>query len=277
VTNELDQANTATRDLMDAAEQGFEDIERSSIVLADEEGEYRQPWDQMAEESDLMYALFLQYRDQGLGREIIAGHRWYLENELGKAKANSFYVYAKTHDWIQRAKLWDQYEEAQYQLARGQARRDMAVRHESKLEAAIDALVVPIEALQKRIDDDPDFIASLSDAKATKLIDMANRAARALPSIMTAERLARGEATEIVAGTIEHHVEVTIGRDQIAEILGILEAAGALPHAIPIGELVADDEAEVVDVYPVPADSDDRSEGTGDQPEAASVSDPSSA
>jgi hypothetical protein len=90
---------------------------------------------------------------------------------------------------------------------------------------------------------------------------------------MSAERLARGEATAIVAGTIEVNHQVTTGRDQIAEILAVLDAAGALPVGLPDSEFVKIDDAEVVDVYPVPADSDSDEEGTGAQPETNSVPD----
>jgi hypothetical protein len=133
-------------------------------------------------------------------------------------------------------------------------------------------VTVPFQALTEAMKTD-EFLKSLSTMKPARLIEVTNRAARALPSLMSAERLARGEATEIVVGTIEHNHNVSIGRDQIAEILGVLAQAGALPDGSAIGEFVEIDDAEVVDVYPVPADSDDGPEDAGDQPEAARVSD----
>ena len=272
MTTELDQADAATRDLMEAAEQGFENIDRSDIAIPDETGEYRSPWDQQSEEPDFMYGLFLQYRDQGLGRTIIDGYRWYLKEELGTAKQNSYYVYAKTWDWAERARLWDQYEEAQYQLARGQARRQMAERHEGEIVAAIKAVTVPFQALTEAMKSD-EFLESLATMKPARLIEVTNRAARALPSLMSAERLARGEATEIVAGTIEVNHNVAIGRDQIAEILGVLAQAGALPDGSGIGEFIEVDDAEVVDVHSVPANGDSGSEESGDQSEATGVPD----
>jgi hypothetical protein len=148
----------------------------------------------------------------------------------------------------------------------------MAERHEEKIGQAIDAIVIPFEALTTAMKDEA-FLDELATMKPTKLIEITNRAARALPSLMSAERLARGEATEIVAGTIEVNHQVTIGRDQIAEILGVLEAAGALPVGLPDSEFVEIDDATVVDVYPVSADSDSDEEGTGAQPEANSVPD----
>ena len=272
MTTELEQADAATRDLMDAAEQGFEDTPRSDIAIPDASGDYRTPWDQQAEETDFFYGLFLQFRDQGLGRTIVAGWRWYRRGDLGKANEKSYYEYAKSQDWRERARLWDQYEEAQYQLARGIARREMAERHEQKIGEAIDAIVVPFEALTTALKDEA-FLLQLVNMKPARLIDITNRAARALPSLMTAERLARGEATEIVAGTIEVNHQVTIARDQIAEILGVLEEAGALPVGLPDSEFVEIDDAEVVDVYPVPADSDGDEERAGTEPEANSVPD----
>ncbi len=272
MTAELEQADAATRDLMDAAEQGFEDTPRTDIAVPDASGDYRTPWDQQVEESDFFYGLFLQFRDQGLGRAIVAGWRWYRAEKLGRANEKSYYEYAKAQDWRERARLWDQYEEAQYQLARGIARREMAERHEEKIGEAIDAIVVPFEALTVAMKDDA-FLLQLVNMKPARLIDITNRAARALPSLMSAERLARGEATEIVAGTIEVNHQVTIGRDQIAEILGVLDQAGALTDGFPDSEFVEIDDAEVVDVYPVSTDSDGDEERAGAQPEANSVPD----
>ena len=270
MTAELDQADAATRDLMDAAEQGFEDTPRSDIAVSDASGDYRTPWDQQADETDFFYGLFLQFRDQGLGRTVVDGWRWYRAEELGRANEKSYYEYAKSKDWRERARLWDQYEEAQYQLARGIARREMAERHEEKIGEAIDAIVVPFEALTTALKDD-DFLAQLVNMKPARLIDITNRAARALPSLMSAERLARGEATEIVAGTIEVNHNVTIERDQIAEILEVLDAAGALPVGLSDSESVEIYDAEVVDVHSVPADSDDDEERAGTEPEANGV------
>ena len=74
---------------------------------------------------------------------------------------------------------------------------------------------------------------------------------------MSAERLARGMPTEIVGGTVEHQLVSTVDRDQIGEILAVLAAAGALNvggGSLGTGEIV---DAEVVEVYPVPADGDD--------------------
>ncbi len=271
MTTELEQADAATRDLMDAAKQGFEDTPRTDIAIPDASCDYRTPWYQQGEESDFFHALFLQFRDQGLGRSVVAGWRWYRAEKLGRANEKSYYEYAKAYDWRERARLWDQYEEAQYQLARGIARREMAERHEEKIGEAIDAIVVPFEALTTALKDDA-FLLQLVNMKPARLIDITNRAARALPSLMSAERLARGEATEIVAGTIEVNHNVTIERDQIAEILGVLEEAGALPVGLPDSEFVEIDDAEVVDVYSVSTDSDSDEEGTGAQPETNSVS-----
>ena len=276
MTAELEKADLATRDLLDAAERGMDDLARSDIDMPDEKGDYRFPWDQQAEESDLFYTLYLQYRDQGRSRTILDGWKWYRENELGTAAKNSYYVYAKTWDWRERARLWDQYEEAQYQLARGQARREMAERHEVDIVNAIKAVVVPFEALTEAMRTD-EFIESLATMKPARLIDITNRAARALPSLMSAERLARGEATEIVVGQIDVQHNLVIERDQIAEILGVLEAAGAFVDGSAVDESLEIIDAEVVDVHPVPPDDHDDEGRAGDLDEATDIPDSSGA
>ena len=170
---------------------------------------------------------------------------------------NWLYQLSTKHRWKDRAYQWDQHEEAQYQLARSEAIRKMVDRHERDVSDAIEGLMTPIRALQLRIESDPDFLGNLSQASAAKLVDMANKASRTIPSLMSAERLARGMPTEIVGGTVEHQLVSTVDRDQIGEILEVLERAGALNvgrGSLGTGEIV---DAEVVDVYPVSADGDD--------------------
>ena len=116
--------------------------------------------------------------------------------------------------------------------------------------------MAPIRALNHRIESDPDFIASLSKSSAAKLIGMSNSAARTIPNLMSAERLARGMPTAVVGGTVDVNHVVRIERDHIGEVLDVLAGAGVLDgrgHRLGAGEIL---DAEVVDDDPVPAESD---------------------
>ena len=263
--SKIDDAAEVVENLTAALEQGPEDLKRGDIELVPVPSEYREPWDRRDGESELDYARFLHYRDQGPGRTVIASHiHFFGERELspttrypnGTRRAIS-YETSKKGDWKARAAQWDEDQERQYQLARSQAIREMVSRHEDQVERAIDSLMVPIEALSLAIQTDPDFMSNLSKQDARKLISISNQAARTIPSLMSAERLARGMPTEIVGGTVDHRHVVSVERDQIGEILEVLAGAGQLDdgsRSLGSGEIV---DAEVVDIYPVPPEDND--------------------
>ena len=85
---------------------------------------------------------------------------------------------------------------------------------------------------------------------------MAASSAKAIPNLMTAERLARGMPTEIVSGTIEHqHIDVS--RDQIGALLRILDKAGVLDvgSGDPGNSEIVN--ATVVEVHSLPSDDNE--------------------
>ena len=263
--SKIDDAAEVVENLTAALEQGPEELAREDVKLVAVPAEYQEPWDKRNNEKDLDYAKFLHYRDQGPGRTIIATHiHFHGERELSPTSRypegtprNISYEVSKKGEWKTRASLWDDDQERQYQLARSQAIREMVGRHEDQVERAIDSLMVPIEALSLAIETDPDFMSNLSKQDARKLISISNQAARTIPSLMSAERLARGMPTEIVGGTIDHNHHVTVERDRIGEILEVLAGAGQLDdgsRSLGSGEIV---DAEVVDVYPVPPEDND--------------------
>lgn len=266
--SELDDAVEVIGDLAAALEQGADDLSRTDVALPAPPAEYRQPWDRQDGESDTHYVQFLHYRDQGMGRTVAATHRQFhkepkhspgsetKDRPSGRQQGISHAV-TKKYDWKSRAALWDEDQERQYQLARSQAMREMVNRHESDIVDAIDALMVPVRVVNRLIEADDGFVESLSRTDAKKLISMANQAARTIPSLMNAERLARGMPTEIVGGTIDHRHVVSVERNRIGEVLEILGRAGVLDvgdRNLGVGEIV---DAEVVDVHPVPSDTDD--------------------
>ena len=133
----------------------------------------------------------------------------------------------------------------------------MAQRHENIIEQAISALMVPVNALTLAMEENPDFVSELSKQHKNKLVELSTRVMRTIPDLMSAERLSRGMPTEIVGGVIEHQVVHTVDREQIGEVLTILDEAGLLNVGetdSDVGEFV---DAEVVEVHSVPAEGDD--------------------
>ncbi len=263
----LDDAINTDMDLIET-----DDLDQSvlAVPISDVVNEYQNPWDRLPDETNYKWDLFCHYRDSGLQRTFIATAAYgeslfkeWRENSKGTGdkprtkSRNRISRYSTKHRWKERAYAYDKEQERLYQLARSEAIRDMAARHETVIEKAIDGLMAPIEALSTAMATDPDFVSNLSKTDAKKLIDLSNRAARTIPSLMAAERLARGMPTEIVGGVVEHQHVVSVERDQIGEILGVLERAGVLDVGgsdSDFGEIV---DAEVVDVHPLSAESDE--------------------
>ena len=255
---DLAAAADAVDTLNVALEQDLEHVGRDDLVIPDlPPAEYRQPWDRQEGESDEHYKQFRYYLDQGLARKVKdVAERFGLFHDQ-KRRVSSAYRTSSKREWKRRASLWDTEQERLYQLARSEAIRDMVHRHEGQIEKAIDGLMAPIAARNHAMETDGEFVAELSKTDKRKLISLANQAARTIPSLMSAERLARGMPTEIVDGVIEHEHIVSVERNQIGEVLEILAGAGRLDaggDSFGTGEIV---DAEVVDVHPVSAETDE--------------------
>lgn len=279
-SNPIDDAAKAVDTLTDALEQTIEPLPRSDVPLDDvdetaialldnPDSEYRQPWDQLEGESSYHYQLFCAFRDLGLSRALKDVEEYVYTNidDFKTKRVPAYPMINKTsnrHDWKDRARSWDRHQEHAYQVARAQSIRAMVTRHEESIEEAITGLMMPIRALTFRMENDPDFISTLSGKSVDKLISMANRSARTIPSLMQAERLARGMPTEIVSGTIEHEHTVAVEKDQIGDILAILGAAGVIPDASPVIDIAEVVDTSMVEIHSVSGEGDEGQEDTGD-------------
>jgi hypothetical protein len=240
--------------------RGPDPILREDVKVDVPDPTFKEPWDRRPEETDLQWALFEHFRDSGSSRSPTKTYTWIRERggyKGQKAGLKTVFKMSSVNRWAERAQKWDAYQERMYQIARNEAVRDMVLRHEGQIEEALEGIMAPIRALNHRIESDPDFIASLSKSSAAKLISMSNSAARTIPNLMSAERLARGMPTEVVGGTVDVNHVVRIDRDHIGEVLDVLAGAGVLDgrgNRLGVGEVV---DAEVVDDDPVPAEGDE--------------------
>jgi hypothetical protein len=261
---EISDMTEAVKELDEALSVEMEPIDDLVVAEPEPSNPHQMPWERITGESKYQWALFSHYRDQGIRRNISATARWSEENNLGTDKITTLKQYRNVvrqfqgrNRWNERCFAYDVEQERLYQLARSEAIRDMAERHEVQIEKAINGLMTPIDALTKAIDEDSEFMADLSKTDKKKLISLANLAARTIPSLMAAERLSRGMPTEIVSGVVEHqHVKV-VERDQIGAVLEILGQAGVLNVGIPKSGSPDIIDATVVEVHSVPTESDD--------------------
>lgn len=263
VHSEIEDVQNAVTTLDDAVNRSPESIMTSELSIPDisESNDHIYPWERQPEEDDNAWNAFRFYRDLGPSRtftQAIAGlkTRYYADPDY-KPSVHAIASRSSRGQWPERVLAFDKEQDRLYQIARGIAIREMADRHEGIIVEAIGSLMVPIQALQLAMENDEDFIKSLSKTDAKKLISLSNIAARTIPSLMQAERLARGMPTEIVGGVIEHQVTHTMERDRIGEVLAVLDRSGSLDDrrgSLDSGEIV---DAEVVEVHSVPTEGDD--------------------
>jgi len=271
-TRQLDNVEEAVDELDEAVSQSIEDIDRDDLAVpaVASMNEWREPWERRDDESEYAWAMFCHFRDLGAKRThmqvveyaIHGLKRW---DESKKGVPDDIYLNRRRREvsnlgsrkeWAKRIFAYDAEQERLYQIARSEAIREMAERHEIAIEKAISGLLVPIDALEIAMRD-PEFVKSLSEKNASKLIDLANRASRTIPTLMSAERLSRGMPTEISGGKIEHEVIHRVERDHIGEVLAALGQARIVDDGgtgFGSGEVI---DAEVVEVHSVSAEGDD--------------------
>lgn len=139
--------------------------------------------------------------------------------------------WATVHRWAIRAEAWDRdLDSARSEAARAavqSAASSMGTRHATAAQMTLEAVLAPIRVAVKRLRDDPRFSQDLSIMDPADLMNLVSKMAKFVGPLIVAERLARGEATEIVQGEIMVSVRPT--NEQLAKVLDALVEAKALP------------------------------------------------
>lgn len=248
---DLKAATSAIDDLTEALDAGHDlrggpelaDLEPDEGVLAVADN-YVEPWNRLADEGDRPWLIFSYHRDQGPARSVkaTAEHFGIVQSTLWR--------YSAKYDWVDRLRAFDQHEDRIYNARRATAIKEMAERHGDAIEGYLEALAVPFQALRMKLEEDPDAIANLSESSIKQLIDLSVKSGRIIPSMMQAERLARGMPSEVleIKGEVTHTHE--LDRDQLGEVWATLAAAGAFPDGGGAGTAQPALEAEVIEVHP---------------------------
>lgn len=176
----------------------------------------RELWEQQPGESPVAYQAFVHYRDAGPRRSIRATGR-----DTGRA-FSTVEQWATLTDWHGRARAWDAEVDRQARDAAISEVRAMAARHARQAAAAQDAAMQPVLAILEAARSDPDFRTRLVAEGLGKTLDAALSAAAKLPGLQGAERLARGEPTEIT----QAQVVAAASPEDLAATLEALRRAG---------------------------------------------------
>lgn len=187
------------------------------------------PWDRMTGESVQAYGAFLTYKD--LPREERSLSR--TASDLGK-NGSLIGEWSTKWGWQDRIAEWEaELEREKERAARLEAQR-AGVRQAAHLAAISRVLILPVEELIKRLSHGE---VDLSDWSNADLLSFSILTARAYPRVAVAERLVRGQATEIVAPSGEP-LKIEYDEETIAGFWGAMEQIGLDPsdlRALPPG------------------------------------------
>jgi hypothetical protein len=197
-------------------------------------------------ETDAAYQAFTTYRDMGLARSTAKVAR-----VLGKSKTLMDRWSARWR-WRMRVEAWDNDLDLERRVRMNDAIREMAERQASQAQTAVQALMAPHLALAQKLEDGgDDLLRALSKSDIKTLIGMAAKSATALTRVMQAERLARGEPTEIrhvdYTGRVASANIVADDPEKFDEIMGVLLDSGYLDRYAS-----SDDDAETPDSEAAP-------------------------
>lgn len=167
------------------------------------------PWARRDKESDPAWQAFTIYRDMGLERSLSK-----VGSSLGKSKT-LMDRWSAEHSWVERAVGWDAHQDRvkrEAQLAEVEA---MGKRHAQQAQAYMQILMAPamkILAKLRKPEEAEAFHKELEALPAMDAIALIARLASHFPGLMRAERLARGESTEHVEGTltVEHVGQIIV-------------------------------------------------------------------
>lgn len=178
------------------------------------------PWDRHPKESNRAWEVFQIYRD------IPAHDRTYqvAADRVGKTRA-LVAQWGSRFRWRERVKHWDVERERAFAEGQLEEIRLMGARHAARAAAAIDALMVPLVVVARRISD-PASMAELERQPLSDLLKLAAQTVKPIASLIAAERLARGEPTAIERVDVD--VGAAMAAPKLAEVISVAEALGLI-------------------------------------------------
>ncbi len=216
-----------------------------SLVAMDEP----ESWDRQYGESSDAYARFTIYRNLGPKRTLAAVAR-----TLGLKGTNSLSSQSIQYNWKERAENWDFYLEKIQQAEIAELQSRLALEQFDFASDALKAVNAPVKALLDRMEKDPDAVmAEFGAQDLTKLLRLAQDSIRLMPNLLSAQRIALGQPTDITERTENVNVNYNDAQ-RIGDVLDVLNEAGVLDAFVGkggSGEIIDAEDVEVVDVGPI--------------------------
>lgn len=173
-------------------------------------------WYQIDGETDRQYELFTAFLSLGMGRTK--------QEVADKMAVTGTYVrkVGSDFDWNARARAYDQWRQRIWSATIAEKTMEMASRHGDIAAKGIKQLAMAFEAAEAK---GASMLEELSALGAKELYRYMRDAARAIPALMNAERLAIGMPTEITQNqTVSSHEVIIQTTDELAEMIGNLNA-----------------------------------------------------
>lgn len=169
-------------------------------------------------ETPRQHAAFNHYCALGPERTL----KWTSE-ELGVGYG-TIQKWSSEFDWSDRSLAWDNYRSEQYELTLLEDLKSMARRHAETMVEGIEALA---SAFSPILADQEGFQAELNGLPAREKMRLAVAAAKVMPGLMNAERMARGLPMELSNDDSNTAIEIRASSlDDLKVILGGLADTG---------------------------------------------------
>lgn len=168
--------------------------------VARELGAEPEPWAQQPRETNVAFDAFRAYRDMKPAKRSQAR----VAKELSKSKP-LMGRWSSRWKWVRRARAWDGEQDRRKRMAQLVEVEKMGRRHAQQAQTFGRVLIEPAIALMEKLKDEKttrEFRAALAKMAPDELIALARASAGSYPSLMRAERLARGESTENIEGRV---------------------------------------------------------------------------
>jgi hypothetical protein len=187
------------------------------------------PWEKLDEETNAAHAALISYRDCPKPRSLrrAAGKHYHGDAEAlpTVGQHDQFKRWSRAFDWVSRVEEYDAWLDERKRRKEAEAIEKMGERHARQAVAGLEALFAPARALMDQYGNMPISETELGDLNIIDLIGLMQKTARPAAALQKAERLARGEPTEILAGLVEHdhrHLHAALGTERGRELIGDL-------------------------------------------------------
>lgn len=164
----------------------------------------RNEWEKRGSETGKAYEGFRVYRDMGPARSLSAA-----ASHVGKS-LRLFKKWSTVHGWVKRAEAYDEYMEHRSRDVVERKLEDVNHAHLDMAKSARESVMVPLQALLKRIEkinEDGNFSAEeFENIPVDKLINIARPYVKLALDVIKLERLLYGLPTQTIK------TEGTIGR-----------------------------------------------------------------